>query len=441
MKKIFIKTWGCQMNEYDSSIVTNTLIKTNKYELTKFSKNADILILNTCSVREKAQEKLFHQLGRWKQLKMHNPNIIIAVGGCVAVQEKGNLYKRAPYIDIIFGTQTLHQLPQLIQQTSKVRKLIVNVQSLGLKKYNDHNHIYKPNVSALIPIIEGCSKYCSFCIVPYTRGKEISRPVKNILSEILFSVQKGVKEIVLLGQNVNAYKIKKKNHINHCSFAKLLKLIANIKGVERIRFITSNPINFSDDIIALYKTNFKLTNSLHLPVQSGSNKILKLMKRGYDIDQYKKIIYKLKKVKPDIHITSDFIVGFPGETESDFQNTLDLIKEIKFDMSFSFLYSARPKTKACKLIDDIPLQTKKNRLYKLQNIITQQTIKWSRRMLGSIQSVLVEGVSKKNILEICGRTENNRTVHFKGNPKLIGTIVKLKITEINYHYIKGVICS
>ncbi|QCI23958.1 tRNA (N6-isopentenyl adenosine(37)-C2)-methylthiotransferase MiaB [Buchnera aphidicola (Macrosiphoniella sanborni)] len=436
MKYIYIKTWGCQMNEYDSSMIANLLIQEKKYLLTTSVEQADILILNTCSIREKAQEKLFHQLGRWKKIKNNNPNIIIAVGGCVANQEGKKIFKRAHYVDIIFGTQTLHKLPKMISEIEKNKKHSIDISFPKLEKFKYFLEPKKIGYTANVSIMEGCNKYCSFCIVPYTRGHELSRPCDDILFEISILAKQGVREINLLGQNVNAYKgLNSNGHI--CRFSQLIRLVATIDGIDRIRFITSHPIEFTDDIIELYKDIPKLVSFLHLPVQSGSNKILKLMRRSYTVEEYKLIIEKLMVVRPNIQISSDFIVGFPGESEKDFQKTMSFIKNINFDMSFSFIYSSRPGTPASKIKDHIDIKEKKKRLFILQNRINIQTMLWSRKMFGSIQSILVEGISNKNIMELCGRTENNRIVSFLGSPKMIGKFVNLKITKIHTHSLKG----
>ena len=399
-KKLYIKTWGCQMNEYDSSMITGILKKNNKYEITKSPEIADILILNTCSIREKAQEKLFHQLGRWKYLKLKNPNLIIAVGGCVATQEGKKIYKRAKYVNIIFGTQTLHRLSEMIKIASKNnKKHIIDISFPKIEKFDCLPKPYLPKISSFVSIMEGCNKYCSFCIVPYTRGKEVSRPCDDIISEIILLSKKGVREVNLLGQNVNSYRGKTDNG-KICTFSELLRLIATIKGIDRIRFTTSNPMEFTDDIIDVYRDTPKLVSFLHLPVQSGSDRILKLMKRPYTIVEYKNIIKKLNNVRPNIHISSDFIIGFPGETLEDFQNTIQLIHDVNFDVSYSFIYSPRPGTPASKLYDNVTQKEKKERLYILQDLINQKTELWNKKMFNTIQSVLVEGVSKKNIMQL-----------------------------------------
>ncbi|UPT14778.1 tRNA (N6-isopentenyl adenosine(37)-C2)-methylthiotransferase MiaB [Buchnera aphidicola] len=436
MKNIYIKTWGCQMNEYDSSMITKNLESTGQYLITENCEQADILILNTCSIREKAQEKLFHQLGRWKKLKDKNSNIIIAVGGCVATQEGEEIFKRSRYVDIIFGTQSLHKLPKMIDEAEKNKKFIIDISFPKLDKFN----YFLPNKStgytASVSIMEGCNKYCSFCVVPYTRGKEISRPSDDILFEITNLAENGIKEINLLGQNVNAYEGPTFDG-KICFFSELLRLIAEIDGIERIRFTTSNPLEFSDDIIEVYKDTPKLVSFLHLPAQSGSNKILQLMKRSYTTEEYEKIIEKLVKARPNIQISSDFIVGFPGESKEDFEETINFIKKINFDMSYSFIYSSRPGTPASEMKDEIDLQEKKERLYILQNCISKQTMSWSRKMLGSQQHILVEGESKKNPRQLYGKTENNRIVNFYGPRKTIGQFVKVKINEVHTHILNG----
>ncbi|AYN24639.1 tRNA (N6-isopentenyl adenosine(37)-C2)-methylthiotransferase MiaB [Buchnera aphidicola] len=437
MKYIYIKTWGCQMNEYDSSMMTTFLEKTKKYLITKEAEKADILILNTCSIREKAQEKVFHQLGRWKKLKNKKPDIIIAVGGCVATQEGKEIFKRANYVDIVFGTQTLHKLPEMIDKVEKKRHFTIDISFPQLEKFNYYSLEPKTTgYTASVSIMEGCNKYCSFCVVPYTRGNEISRPSDDILLEISILAENGIKEINLLGQNVNAYRGRTFNG-KICFFSELLRLVSEIDGINRIRFTTSNPLEFTDDIIEVYQDTPKLVSFLHLPVQSGSNRILQLMKRSYTTEEYEKIIEKLILARPNIQISSDFIVGFPTESEEDFQKTIDFIKKINFDMSFSFIYSSRPGTPASEMEDNIDLKEKKKRLHILQNCINKQTMSWSRKMLESTQSVLVEGVSKKNIMELYGRTENNRIVTFRGSHNTIGKFIKIKIKKIHTHSLKG----
>lgn len=435
-KKLYIKTWGCQMNEYDSSKISDLLSVNNKYTLTKFEEEADLLILNTCSIREKAQEKLFHQLGRWKKLKKQNPKIIIGVGGCVASQEGKEIFKRSNNIDILFGPQTLHRLPKMLKDFQCVKKPVIDISFPKIEKFDHFLHSQCNTYTASVSIMEGCSKYCSFCIVPFTRGEEISRPCDDIIFEIVQLAKQGVCEINLLGQNVNAY-VGKTFDNKKCSFSELLYLISAIEGINRIKFITSHPIDFTDDIIMAYRNIPKLTNFLHLPVQSGSDRILKLMKRGYTIQEYKNIIKKLISVRPNMQITSDFIIGFPGENKQDFEETLNLIHELNFDMSFSFIYSPRPGTPASNLEDHVPLEEKKKRLYTLQKIIYQKALNWSRRMLGSIQNILVEKIDEKNNLKLLGRTENNRIVSFYGEKNLIGKFINVKIIKTNLYHLKG----
>lgn len=424
------------MNEYDSSMIAKNLEKKSQYLITQTPEKADILILNTCSIREKAQEKVFHQLGRWKKLKDKNSNIIIAVGGCVATQEGEEIFKRSKYVDIVFGTQSLHKLPRMIREVEQYRKFVIDISFPKLDKFNDFLPTQNAGYTASVSIMEGCNKYCSFCVVPYTRGKEISRPSDDVLFEISSLAENGIKEINLLGQNVNAYQGPTFDG-KICFFSELLRLISEIDGIKRIRFTTSNPLEFSDDIIEVYRDTPKLVSFLHLPVQSGSNKILQLMKRSYTTEEYEKIIAKLLQARPNIQISSDFIVGFPGESKEDFQQTINFIKKINFDMSYSFIYSSRPGTPASVMKDEISLQEKKERLYILQDCINKQTMSWSRRMLGSTQDVLVEGISKKNSTKLYGKTENNRTVYFNGSSKIIGTFAKVKINKVHTHILKG----
>ncbi|EPE37387.1 thiotransferase enzyme MiaB [Candidatus Photodesmus katoptron Akat1] len=435
-KKLLVKTWGCQMNEYDSSKIIDLLNVSNNYELTERPDEADVLLLNTCSIREKAQEKLFHQLGRWKKLKNNKQGLIIGVGGCVATQEGENIRKRSPFVDIIFGPQTLHRLPKMIEESMNNKIPIIDISFPKIEKFDSLPAPRTKNATAFVSIIEGCSKYCSYCIVPYTRGEEVSRPIDNIIFEINQLSEQGVREINLLGQNVNAYR-----GLTHsgkiCSFAELLRLVASIRGIERIRFTTSHPIEFTDDIIAVYEDTPKIASFLHLPVQSGSDKILTMMKRSHTVIEYKSIIRKLREVRPNIQISSDFIVGFPGESDKDFEDTMKLIKDINFDMSFSFIFSPRPGTPASTYPCDIPEQVKKNRLYKLQKTINNQAINYSNRMLNTKQRVLVEGLSKKSSDYLCARTENNRVVTFKGSLDLIGQFIDVKITDILSHSLQG----
>ena len=439
-KQLHIKTWGCQMNEYDSAKIADLLNDTSGYQLTDEPKQADVVLLNTCSIREKAQEKVFHQLGRWKSLKQKNPNLVIGVGGCVASQEGEAIRDRAPYVDIVFGPQTLHRLPEMIQQVQN-GQTVVDVSFPEIEKFDRLPAPKAEGPSAFVSIMEGCSKYCSFCVVPYTRGEEVSRPLDDVLFEVAQLAEQGVREVNLLGQNVNAYR--GETHDGEiCSFAELLRLVASINGIDRLRFTTSHPIEFSDDIIAVYEDTPELVSFIHLPVQSGSDRVLTMMKRSHTALEYKSIIRKLKKARPDICISSDFIVGFPGENDDDFTATMDLIAQVGFDNSYSFIYSSRPGTPAAEMPDDVTEEQKKQRLYLLQSRINQQAQQIGRRMLGSTQRVLVEGPSKKNIMELRARTENNRVVNFTtpagmAQSELIGQFVDLKITEVLPNSLRG----
>ena len=435
-QKLHIKTWGCQMNEYDSSKMADLLLNTHGLELTEEAEEADVLLLNTCSIREKAQEKVFHQLGRWKNLKKNKPNLVIGVGGCVASQEGAHIRERAPYVDIVFGPQTLHRLPEMINQIRGGKSSVVDVSFPEIEKFDRLPEPRAEGPTAFVSIMEGCNKYCSFCVVPYTRGEEVSRPVDDILFEIAQLAEQGVREVNLLGQNVNAYRGPTFDG-EICSFAELLRLVAAIDGIDRLRFTTSHPIEFTDDIIDVYRDTPELVSFLHLPVQSGSDRILTMMKRNHTALEYKSIIRKLRKVRPDIQISSDFIVGFPGETDQDFEDTMNLIEQVNFDMSFSFIYSARPGTPAADMPDDVTEEEKKQRLYLLQERINQQAAQFSRRMLGTEQRVLVEGPSKKDIMELTGRTETNRIVNFKGTPDMIGKFVDIKITDVWTNSLRG----
>ncbi|MDU8924091.1 tRNA (N6-isopentenyl adenosine(37)-C2)-methylthiotransferase MiaB [Pasteurellaceae bacterium LIM206] len=435
-QKLHIKTWGCQMNEYDSSKMADLLHSTHGLELTDEAEDADVVLLNTCSIREKAQEKVFHQLGRWKELKKKNPNLVIGVGGCVASQEGEHIRERAPYVDIIFGPQTLHRLPEMINQIRAGEKAVLDISFPEIEKFDRLPEPKAEGPTAFVSIMEGCNKYCTYCVVPYTRGEEVSRPLDDVLFEIAQLAEQGVREINLLGQNVNAYRGPTFDG-GICSFAELLRLVAAIDGIDRLRFTTSNPIEFSDDIIEVYRDTPELVSFLHLPVQAGSDRILTMMKRGHTAIEYKSIIRKLRKVRPNIQISSDFIVGFPGETAEEFQQTMDLIAQVNFDMSFSFVYSARPGTPAADMPDNVSEEEKKQRLYILQQRINNQAAQFSRAMLGTEQRVLVEGPSKKNIMELTGRTENNRIVNFQGTPDMIGKFVDIKITDVFTNSLRG----
>lgn len=435
-QKLHIKTWGCQMNEYDSSKMADLLNSTHGLELTEIPEEADVLLLNTCSIREKAQEKVFHQLGRWKELKKHKPGLVIGVGGCVASQEGEHIRTRAPYVDIIFGPQTLHRLPEMINQIRGGKSAVVDVSFPEIEKFDRLPEPRAEGPTAFVSIMEGCNKYCSFCVVPYTRGEEVSRPVDDVLFEIAQLAEQGVREVNLLGQNVNAYRGATHDD-GICTFAELLRLVAAIDGIDRLRFTTSHPIEFTDDIIDVYRDTPELVSFLHLPVQSGSDRVLSMMKRNHTALEYKSIIRKLRAVRPEIQISSDFIVGFPGETAEDFEQTMNLIAQVNFDMSFSFIYSARPGTPAADMPDDVTEEEKKQRLYVLQQRINNQAAQFSRAMLGTEQRVLVEGPSKKDLMELTGRTETNRIVNFVGTPDMIGKFVDIKITDVFTNSLRG----
>jgi tRNA-2-methylthio-N6-dimethylallyladenosine synthase len=434
--KLHVKTWGCQMNEYDSSKMADLLNASNGYVSVDEAEDADVILLNTCSIREKAQEKVFHQLGRWKKLKDKNPNIIIGVGGCVASQEGKAIRSRAPYVDIVFGPQTLHRLPAMIKEVQDNKGTVVDVSFPEIEKFDSMPEPKAEGATAFVSIMEGCSKYCTFCVVPYTRGEEVSRPLDDILLEIAQLAEQGVREINLLGQNVNSY-IGAMHDGEECSFSELLRYVASIDGIDRLRYTTSNPIDFTDEIIDVYRDTPELVDFLHLPVQAGADRILNLMKRGHTVAQYKEKIAALKLVRPNLTVSSDFIVGFPNETDEDFEQTMDLINYIGFDTSYSFIYSQRPGTPAADMPDDVSMETKKARLAILQDRIHQHSQLIGRRMVGTIQRILVEGPSRKNIMELCGRTENNRIVNFEGDHRSIGGFVDVEITEVHTNSIRG----
>lgn len=437
-KKLYIKTYGCQMNEYDSQKMADVLASsTHKVSLTDDPAEADILLVNTCSVREKAQEKVFSELGRWRPYKEKKPDLVIGVGGCVASQEGEAIVSRAPYVDIVFGPQTLHRLPQMYADImAKRKKHVVDISFPEIEKFD---HLPQPQAdgpTAYVSIMEGCSKYCSFCIVPYTRGEEISRPFDDVLAEVVQLTEQGVKEINLLGQNVNDYR--GRMHTGEIAdLALLIHYIAAIDEVARIRFTTSHPAAFSDNLIQAYAEEPKLADHLHLPVQSGSDRILAAMKRGYTALEYKSKIRKLRAVRPNISLSSDFIIGFPGETQRDFDATMQLIQDVGFDHSFSFIYSQRPGTPAAQLADNVPLEEKKQRLNLLQHRINQQAAQISRHMVGTQQTVLVTGTSKKDPSQLAARTENNRVVNFSGPNNLIGHMVDLTVTEALPNSLRG----
>ncbi len=441
-KKLYIKTHGCQMNEYDSARMRDLLGEACDLVPTENPEDADVLLLNTCSIREKAQEKVFHQLGRWKQLKQKKPDLVIGVGGCVASQEGEEIGRRAPFVDLVFGPQTLHRLPEMMQQRGSEGPggtIVVDVSFPEIEKFD---RLPEPKVegpTAFVSIMEGCSKYCTFCVVPYTRGEEVSRPVDDVIAEIAHLALGGVREVNLLGQNVNAYR--GENHEGEIvDFAELLHFVAKIPGIERIRYTTSHPVEFSDALIDAYADIPQLVDHLHLPVQSGSDRILAAMKRGHTALEYKSRIRRLRRIRPDISISSDFIVGFPGESERDFADTMKLIEEIGFDVSFSFVYSARPGTPAAELPDDTPEDVKKQRLQILQTRINHKAQEISRRMVGSSQTILVTGVSKKDPGQLQGRTENNRVVNFPcADHSLVGEFVRVDVLEAMPNSLRGVL--
>ncbi|MED5389575.1 MAG: tRNA (N6-isopentenyl adenosine(37)-C2)-methylthiotransferase MiaB [Pseudomonadota bacterium] len=428
-RKLFIQTHGCQMNEYDSTRMVDLLESSHGLEPTDNPEEADVLLLNTCSIREKAQEKVFHQLGRWKKLKDAKPDMIIGVGGCVASQEGDAIRDRAPYVDVVFGPQTLHRLPGLITQAASTRELAIDVTFPEIEKFDNLPEPSVDGPTAFVSIMEGCSKYCTFCVVPYTRGEEVSRPVQPVLQEIEHLAEMGVREVNLLGQNVNAYQGLGADG-DTLDLADLIRLIRDIDGIDRIRYTTSHPVEFSDALIQVYEDVPELVSHLHLPVQSGSDRILAMMKRNHMVLEYKSKLRKLKRIRPDISFSSDFIIGFPGETDRDFEDTMNLIHEIGFDMSFSFIYSARPGTPAADLPDDVPMDVKKQRLAILQQRINQNVQDISRKMVGSTQRILVDGFSKKDPGQLKGRTENNRVVNFRSDDTdLIGKFVDITIAQ------------
>ncbi len=435
-KKLYIKTNGCQMNEYDSSKMAEVLFHSHAFQKTEQIEEADILLLNTCSIREKAQEKVFSQLGQWRELKEKNPHLIIGVGGCVASQEGAALLKRAPYVDLVFGPQTLHRLPELLNTRLETKKSVVDISFPEIEKFD---HLPAPRAEgpvAFVSIMEGCSKYCSYCVVPYTRGEEISRPFDDVLAECFHLATQGVREINLLGQNVNDYQGPMANG-EIADLALLIHYLAAIDGIGRIRFTTSHPLAFSDNLINAFAEVPELANHLHLPVQSGSDKILALMKRGYTAIEFKSKIRKLRKIRPDIRLSTDIIVGFPGETDEDFQATMDLVHEMGFDNSFTFIFSPRPGTPAANLVDETPMDIKKQRLQLLQNRILLNTARYSQALVGTTQRILVTGQSKKNAQQLAGRTDCNRVVNFDGNPDLIGQFITIHITEALPNSLRG----
>jgi tRNA-2-methylthio-N6-dimethylallyladenosine synthase len=439
-KKLYIKTFGCQMNEYDSDKMADVLRVSHGYELTDDAEEADLLLVNTCSIREKAQEKVFSELGRWRAIKEKRDGVMIGVGGCVASQEGDGITRRAPFVDVVFGPQTLHRLPQLLEAAGNRQASVVDVSFPEIEKFDRLPEPRAEGPTAFVSCMEGCSKYCSFCVVPYTRGEEISRPLDDVIAEVVRLAAQGVREINLLGQNVNAYR----GPMHDGSIADLATLIyyvAAVDGVDRIRFTTSHPVEFTDSLVQAYAEVPKLANYLHLPVQHGSDRILAAMKRGHTALEYKQKIRRLREARPDISIASDFIVGFPGETGRDFEATMNLIADIGFDQSFSFIYSARPGTPAANLRDDTPMAVKKERLQILQSRINQRAQAISDAMVGTTQRVLVEKVSKKSASQVTGRTENNRWVNFDADESLIGRFVDVVITEALPNSLRGRRCD
>lgn len=435
-QKLYIQTNGCQMNEYDSDKMRDVLKASHGLELTDKPDEADVLLLNTCSVREKAQEKVFSALGVWRSYKELRPDVIIGVGGCVASQEGDAIQKRAPFVDIVFGPQTLHRLPQLLDDARNKRQRVIDISFPEIEKFDALPEPRAEGPKAFVSVMEGCSKYCTFCVVPYTRGEEISRPLDDVIAEITALAKQGVREINLLGQNVNAYRGEMADG-EVADFALLLHHVAAVDGVDRIRFTTSNPVEFTDSLIEAFAEIPQLVDHLHLPVQSGSDSVLKMMKRGHVRADYIEIIRKLRQVRPNISLSSDFIVGFPGETEEQFEDTMALIEEVGFDLSFSFIYSPRPGTPAAELPDDVPADVKKERLARLQNRINQMAAEISKNMVDSVQTVLVEGPSRKNPLQLQGRTENNRVVNFIGHPRLVGQFADVRINEALPNSLRG----
>lgn len=434
--KLYIQTHGCQMNEYDSNKMADVLIDSHQMIKTDIPEEADVLLLNTCSIRERAQDKVYSQLGRWRELKLAKPDLIIGVGGCVASQEGDALLKRAPYIDLIFGPQTIHRLGDMLNERKTRRKAVVDVSFPEIEKFDRLPQPKADGPIASVTIMEGCSKYCSFCVVPYTRGTEISRPLDDVLAETAALLEQGVKEITLLGQNVNDYQ-GPTHEGETADLAALIELIAAMDGIERIRFTTSHPLAFSNRLIQAYADIPQLANQLHLPVQSGSDRILAAMKRGYTALEFKAKIRRLRKARPDICISSDFIIGFPGETEEDFLATMDLVQEVGFDHSFSFIYSPRPGTPAAQIPDDVSMEVKKQRLNLLQARLMQNGRRISADMVGTTQRILVAGFSERYPDKLYGRTENNRIVNFYGNPELIGQMVKIHITSAMTNTLDG----
>ncbi len=434
--KLYIKTHGCQMNEYDSGKMADVLAASHDLELTENEAEADVILVNTCSIREKAQEKVFSQLGRWKHLKRNGKKVVIGVGGCVASQEGEAIIRRAPHVDMVFGPQTLHRLPDMLDSVLNHGQPAVDISFPEIEKFDKLPQPGARGPGAFVSVMEGCSKYCTFCVVPYTRGEEVSRPLDDVVAECAALARRGVKEINLLGQNVNAY-AGALHDGGEADLALLIHYVAAIGGIERIRFTTSHPVEFSTSLIEAFGEVPALANYVHLPVQSGSDRVLAMMKRGHTVLEYKQKIRRLREQRPDISLSSDFIVGFPGETERDFEATMDLIAEMNFDQSFSFIYSARPGTPAASLPDETPVEVKKERLARLQARLNRQAAAISKAMVGSVQRILVEGVSRKDPKQLAGRTENNRVVNFDGPPRLQGEFVDVVVTEAMSHSLRA----
>ena len=438
--KLYIKTFGCQMNEYDSAKMAEVLAASHGVQRVDSAEEADILLLNTCSIREKAQEKVFHQLGRWREMKAQRPNTVIGVGGCVASQEGDAIRARAPFVDLVFGPQTFHRLPQMLNEVKQQRQPVIDISFPEIEKFDCMPEPKADGPTAFVSIMEGCSKYCTFCVVPYTRGEEFSRPFDDLLSEISSLASQGVREVNLLGQNVNAYRYEMEDG-TEADLALLITYVASIEGIDRIRFTTSHPVEFSDSLIEVYREVPELVSHLHLPVQSGSDRILGAMKRGHTVLEYKSKIRRLREVRPDISLSSDFIIGFPGESDADHRATMDLIEALGFDHSFSFIYSARPGTPAAALPDDVPHAVKQQRLAELQRRIIEMTAAISASMVGTEQRVLVERLSKKDPAQVAGRTENNRWVNLTADPSVIGQFVTVRITEALPNSLRGELVS
>jgi tRNA-2-methylthio-N6-dimethylallyladenosine synthase len=435
-QKVYVHTHGCQMNEYDSAKMAEILVAERGFERVRSPEQADVILLNTCSIREKAQDKVFSQLGHWRPLKESNPDLMIGVGGCVASQEGAAIVERAPFVDMVFGPQTLHRLPEMLDSARASRRPVVDISFPEIEKFDRLPEPRAEGPTAFVSIMEGCSKYCSFCVVPYTRGEEISRPFEDILAECAMLAEQGVREVTLLGQNVNGYRGETADGAP-VDLALLIHYVAAVEGIGRIRFTTSHPLDFNDALVQAYAEVPALAGHLHLPVQSGSDNVLRLMKRNHGRDEYLSLIDRLRGARPDLAISSDFIVGFPGEMRRDFEDTMDLIERVGFDQSFSFVYSKRPGTPAAQLPDATSREEKKQRLLRLQQRLNENARRISEGMVGSVQTVLVEGPSRKDPTEMAGRTENNRVVNFPANRRLIGRFVRVRITEALAHSLRG----